>query len=474
MKKLVLLLTVFMSACISNAQEAVDLGLSVKWATMNVGASTPYEEGGLYAWGETETKERYTYHWSTYFDLDKFEVIPNGKGWNVSFKVFTSDKIKMSGTKYDVATVKWGGNWRMPTVDEFKELLNKCDIREDYINGKYMYVATGPNGNSIILPPVHRDGTNGYHAPGNYWTATLQDNRGDGYGKHDFWCAYSVNFGGVKNSRIETKERFTGFAVRPVMSFRNGEYSYYKEKKEKEDNEEFEYILKSGTRNEKVLLARDYSRGNGVKKDYSKVFKLYKSLADKGDVEFKIDIAKMYEKGEGVEKSFEKAAEAYFELAHVFGNAEGMNFFIKNRQQVIDNPKLAELMNKAYVPHGTDIQYNNNPSWKTVCLIGAAATGNLTAAVELADKLFAMKEIKPAIELYEKAAEDGSTDAMYKLGKIYLDSSSGGFMDIEKGIMWYTKAADTGHSDARLELGTFYKNGIHVKKDKKKAKIYLQ
>ena len=63
---------------------------------------------------------------------------------------------------------------------------------------------------------------------------------------------------------------------------------------------------------------------------------------------------------------------------------------------------------------------------------------------------------------------------MYKLGKLYLDSSSGDLMDVEKGIMWYTKAADGGHGDARLELGTFYKDGIHVKKDKTKAKMYLQ
>jgi hypothetical protein len=92
--------------------------------------------------------------------------------------------------------------------------------------------------------------------------------------------------------------------------------------------------LKSGSKEQKLSLAKQYSNGNGVKKDYTKVFKLYKSLADKGDVAYKIEIAKMYERGEGVEKSFDKAAEAYFELARVFGNAEGMKFFIRDSETV--------------------------------------------------------------------------------------------------------------------------------------------
>ncbi len=447
MKKLVLLLTVFMSACISNAQEAVDLGLSVKWANMDVGSTSPHIRGDLFAWGETETKEEFTR--DNYFDLEKWYQDNTGR-IKEKFKTFTSDKKEIGGTRYDVARLKWGGKWRLPTDDELYELRMNCKIVRVEFG---LYKVTGPNGNSIL-----------FHVGGNgssyYWSSTLNGAS----------SAYALEIQGDEIRPLIMKPdlpRYRGCLVRPVMNFTKGESSYYHEKKDAE----FEYILKSGTRNEKVLLARDYSIGNGVIKDNDKVVKLYKSLADAGEFDFKIKIAQMYETGKGLEKNFEKAAEAYFELANDYGNEDGINFLFKNLQQVISIPKLVELISKAYVPHGT---YNNNYSWKMVCLWGACASGNLTAVVELADNFYAQKEIKPAIELYEKAAEDGSTDAMYKLGKIYLDSSSGGFMDIEKGIMWYTKAADSGHSDARLELGTFYKNGIHVKKDKKKAKMYLQ
>ena len=444
MKKLVLLFTVFMSACISNAQEAVDLGLSVKWANMDVGATSPTEQGEFYAWGETETKENFT--WDNYFDLEsKYRDTTNRL--HAKFKTFTEKSQKIGGTRYDVARVKWGGNWRLPTDDELNELRMKCKIE---CSGPYTLKVTGPNGNSITFHVVERSTY--------YWSSSF-----DGQVAKTFELQYDSK----PMIMLPDVDRYGGLLVRPVMNFTKGESSYYHEKKDAE----FERILKSGTRNEKVLLARDYSIGNGVIKDNDKVVKLYKSLADAGEFDFKIKIAQMYETGKGLEKNFEKAAEAYFELANDYGNEDGINFLFKNLQQVISIPKLVELISKAYVPHGT---YNNNYSWKMVCLWGACTSGNLTAVVELADNFYAQKEINPAIALYQRAAEEGSTDAMYKLGKLYLDSSSGDLMDVEKGIMWYTKAADGGHGDARLELGTFYKDGIHVKKDKTKAKMYLQ
>ncbi len=287
-------------------------------------------------------------------------------------------------------------------------------------------------------------------------------------------CKYEEKLGGT--DVLPYKISFEGEGVKITQKTESGSSSSYmfpyassdKDLREKKDAE-FERILKSGTRNEKLELAKNYSIGNGVIND--KVVKLYKSLADAGELDFKIKIAQMYETGKGLEKNFDKAAEAYFELANDYGNEDGVNFLFKNLQQVIKIPKLVELISKAYVPHGT---YNNNHAWKMVCLWGACTSGNLTAVVELADYFYEQKEINPAIALYQGAAEDGSTDAMYKLGKLYLDSSSGDLMDVEKGIMWYTKAADGGHGDARLELGTFYKDGIHVKKDKTKAKMYLQ
>ena len=105
-----------------NGYEAVDLGLSVRWATCNVGANSPEEYGGYYAWGETEEKK--DYNWDTY------------KWCKGSYNTFTKyctngsyglidNKIELDAED-DVAHVKLGGDWRMPTFDEIKELIEKC------------------------------------------------------------------------------------------------------------------------------------------------------------------------------------------------------------------------------------------------------------------------------------------------------------------------------------------------------------
>ena len=87
---------------VPEAEEAVDLGLSVKWAPWNVGASTPEEYGGYYAWGETVEKATYNESSYQYYKNDGYVDIGS----------------EISGTPYDVAHVKWGGDWRMPTNEE--------------------------------------------------------------------------------------------------------------------------------------------------------------------------------------------------------------------------------------------------------------------------------------------------------------------------------------------------------------------
>ena len=136
--------------------EAVDLGLSVKWATFNVGATKPEEYGGYYAWGETEEKQNYS--WSTY------------KWCNNNYKKMTKyctnsdygtvDNKTTLDLEDDVAHVKWGGSWRMPTKAEQDELRNNCTWTWATFNDVSGYTVTGPNGNSIFLPAAgYRDGT---------------------------------------------------------------------------------------------------------------------------------------------------------------------------------------------------------------------------------------------------------------------------------------------------------------------------
>ena len=144
-----------------NGHEYVDLGLSVKWATCNVGASSPKEYGDYYAWGETSTKSSY--------DEDNCET------WGKSI----SD---IKGTSRDVARVKWGGSWRLPTLDEFKELLDEdnCIWKWTTCNGvNGCCVLSKKNGNSIFLPAVgfisHGASYGLVSQTGNYWSSTIDE-----------------------------------------------------------------------------------------------------------------------------------------------------------------------------------------------------------------------------------------------------------------------------------------------------------
>ena len=180
----------------ANHVHAVDLGLSVKWACCNVGASSPEGYGGYYAWGETEEKS--SYYWEDY------------KYYNSSTGGLDNIGSNISGTSYDVAHVKWGGSWRMPTKDEIRELVNKCSWEWTSVNGVNGQKVTGPNGNSIFLPAAgNRDGTELYRrgSDGLYWSGTLGEDYSNG--------AYGLRFGSGRRG-WSYYYRSDGFSVRPV------------------------------------------------------------------------------------------------------------------------------------------------------------------------------------------------------------------------------------------------------------------
>ena len=136
--------------------EYVDLGLSVKWATCNVGASKPDENGEYFAWGETNSKEEYD--WPSYKHCA-------GRSWDSMIKYncdkkygqdgYTDDKTILE-SQDDAASVNWGGSWRMPTMEELQELIDNCNWTWTTQNGKAGYMATskkpGFEGHSIFLP----------------------------------------------------------------------------------------------------------------------------------------------------------------------------------------------------------------------------------------------------------------------------------------------------------------------------------
>lgn len=189
-----------------NGHNYVDLGLSVKWATCNVGATKPEEYGDYFAWGEV--KPKFIYNYSTY------------KYCNGSYNTYTKYNTKSNygrvddkrslDAQDDAATINWGGKWRMPTKNEQNELYAKCKWVWTTLNGVNGYKVIGPNGNSIFLSAAGyvREGTlNEASSFGYYWSSSL-DSEGP-------YHAYIVYF----NSNFVLRYEFTrqdGRSVRPV------------------------------------------------------------------------------------------------------------------------------------------------------------------------------------------------------------------------------------------------------------------
>ena len=138
----------------------VDLGLSVNWASKNVGAISPEDAGGYYAWGEIKQKDEYTK------ESYEYRYVENGY---TQTKKIASD---ISGTKFDVAMVLLGGNYRMPTREEMKELMLKCDWMYGEIKGILGMVVTGKNGNCIFIPAVGSKRNMSTYRVSYYWTST--------------------------------------------------------------------------------------------------------------------------------------------------------------------------------------------------------------------------------------------------------------------------------------------------------------
>ncbi len=158
----------------SNHPHAIDLGLpsGTKWCCMNVGASSPEQYGGYYAWGETSEKSVYnevTHSYASGEDRD-------GDGWydrNRSYQNIGSD---IAGTSYDVARVRMGAPWRMPSTDQQRELKDNCTRTWTQQNGVNGILVTGKNGGQLFLPAAgwRYDGDLGdVGSYGCYWLSSL-------------------------------------------------------------------------------------------------------------------------------------------------------------------------------------------------------------------------------------------------------------------------------------------------------------
>ena len=189
--------------------EYVDLGLpsGTLWATCNVGASKPEEYGNYYAWGETTTKSNYD--WSTYkWCRGSYD---SQTKYNTRSDYGTVDNRTVLEMSDDAARANWGGDWRMLTTEEWKELHDKCTWTWTTQGGKNGYCVTWPNGKSMFLPAAgYRHGTSLYGAGsgGRYWSSSLCSSSPSG--------AYDMYFdSGDVNPQIYNY-RCRGFSVRPV------------------------------------------------------------------------------------------------------------------------------------------------------------------------------------------------------------------------------------------------------------------
>ena len=186
----------YLSCPDSNHPHAIDLGIGVKFACCNVGASAPWEYGGYYAWGETEVKDYY--YWDSYTHCDGSSDTCHDLGSDIS------------GTQYDVAHVKWGNKWCIPNSDQIETLFVSCSSIWKSVNGIYGRMFTGTNGGSIFLPAAGYfwdDGVKYSEMYGLYWSS-LSDGS---------YTALGVNFDNKRVEKCLGYNRANGRCVRPVI-----------------------------------------------------------------------------------------------------------------------------------------------------------------------------------------------------------------------------------------------------------------
>jgi hypothetical protein len=207
-----------------------DLGLlsGTMWATCNVGASNPQEYGDFFAWGETQTKSKYDYDNYKYFNSTTYQIT----------KYSLSDNKTELEAADDVARVKWGGKWTMPTAAQMTELVNQCywvwtkNYNESGVAGYIVFkaksvedkgsvvdvnsslsLAYSLSDTHIFLPAVgYKDSYQSYLGEAVcYWTKTLDD-EDEYYGIRLYAEYYSGN------ELIRSIVRFSGMSVRPVFN----------------------------------------------------------------------------------------------------------------------------------------------------------------------------------------------------------------------------------------------------------------
>lgn len=195
--------------------KAVDMGLSVLWANMNLGAVSPAQTGDYFAWGETSTKNVLFYRQDYYFDKEYTEYSASGK--------------TVLDPENDAAHVTWGGDWRMPTIDELAELFDESKTVWSYVNNygeeingvhcsSGMKITSKLTNNSIFLKSTgYYNGTELKYddSEGLYWSSTISAD--DSAHRLKFSYPYNSTDGYHERHDVTSSSfRFYGLPIRPV------------------------------------------------------------------------------------------------------------------------------------------------------------------------------------------------------------------------------------------------------------------
>ena len=204
----------------ADASGAVDLGLSVKWASCNLGASKPEELGECYAWGETSPKTEFTetnykYYTGTFIEIDFYKTDIFTK-YNTYPESINPDNLTQLEKDDDAVYKKLGGKWRTPTYEEWKELKRNCTWTRQFCNGVLgVEVKSSKNGKTIFIP------VDGDELAGDYMSSTLDPDGRTFYGKrqkNSYCISWCIDLETV-NADVHhcTSVRHFGYFIRPVQ-----------------------------------------------------------------------------------------------------------------------------------------------------------------------------------------------------------------------------------------------------------------
>ena len=197
----------FTTASYTYSAEAVDMGLSVQWSSMNLGAASPEQDGAYYAWGETEPKASYA--WSTYLLYDN--TTSRLVKYNTNSSSGLVDNKETLDPEDDAASVKLGNGWRVPTIAEWQELRTNSTRMATTQNGTTGWLITSTiTGNSIFLPASGYRQNNSLdrkNYQGRYWSSNIRDTSPE--------CAWTEEL--TSDAMWENMDgRQYGFSIRPV------------------------------------------------------------------------------------------------------------------------------------------------------------------------------------------------------------------------------------------------------------------